>query len=230
MAPPRRIVPIIVACALFMEHLDSTVLATALPAIARSLGEDPLQLNLAITSYLLSLAVFIPVSGWAADRFGARRVFRAAILVFVAGSVLCAFSSSLLEFVGARVLQGMGGAMMSPVGRLVLLRTIPKAQLVGAMAWVTTPALLGPVLGPPVGGFITTYASWPWIFWLNVPIGLVGFVLATLFIPEAREERPRRLDAPGFALAATGLSGVMFGFETVGRSLLPAWLTLRCSA
>lgn len=215
----------IVACALFMEHLDSTVLATALPAIARSLGEDPIRLNLAITSYLLSLAVFIPVSGWAADRFGARRVFRLAILVFVAGSVLCAFSTSLLGFVAARVLQGMGGAMMSPVGRLVLLRTIPKAELVGAMAWVTMPALLGPVLGPPFGGFITTYFSWQWIFWINVPIGIVGFALATRFIPETREAAARRLDLPGFLLAAMGLSGAMFGFETVGRDVLPGWLT-----
>ena len=215
----------IVACALFMEHLDSTVLATALPAIAASLGEDPIRLNLAITSYLLSLAVFIPVSGWAADRFGARRVFRLAILVFVAGSVLCAFSTSLLALVGARVLQGMGGAMMSPVGRLVLLRTVPKAELVGAMAWVTMPALLGPVLGPPVGGFITTYFSWQWIFWINVPIGLVGIVLATRYIPETKEAAARRLDLPGFLLAAVGLSGAMFGFETVGRGVLPGWLT-----
>ena len=215
----------IVACALFMEHLDSTVLATALPAIARSLGEDPLRLNLAITSYLLSLAVFIPASGWAADRFGARRVFRLAILTFVAGSVLCAFSTSLLDLVGARVLQGAGGAMMSPVGRLVLLRTIPKADLVGAMAWVSIPALLGPVLGPPVGGFITTYFSWQWIFWINVPIGLAGFALATRFIPEVREAAPRRFDAPGFLLVATGLSGAMFGFETIGRGVLPGWLT-----
>ena len=215
----------IVACALFMEHLDSTILATALPAIARSLGEDPLRLNLAITSYLLSLAVFIPASGWAADRFGARRVFRLAILVFVAGSVLCAFSTSLWGFVGARVLQGMGGAMMSPFGRLVLLRTIPKAELVGAMAWVTIPALLGPVLGPPIGGFITTYFDWRWIFWINVPIGLAGFVLATRFIPEIREATARRLDLPGFLLTAVGLSGAMFGFETVGRGVLPGWLT-----
>jgi EmrB/QacA subfamily drug resistance transporter len=225
MAQPRRIVPIIVACALFMEHLDSTVLATALPAIARSLGEDPLRLNLAITSYLLSLAVFIPVSGWTADRFGARRVFRVAILIFVAGSVLCAFSASLLSLVGARVLQGMGGAMMSPVGRLVLLRTVPKTELVGAMAWVSMPALLGPVLGPPVGGFITTYFSWHWIFWINVPIGFIGVVLATKFIPETKETGARRLDLPGFLLAAVGLSGAMFGFETVGRGVLPGWLT-----
>jgi len=217
-------VPIIVACALFMEHLDSTVIATALPAIARSLGEDPLRLNLAITSYLLSLAVFIPVSGWMADRFGARRVFRAAILVFMAGSVGCAFSGSLAELVAARILQGLGGAMMSPVGRLVLLRSVPKAELVGAMAWVSMPALLGPVLGPPVGGFITTYWSWHWIFWINVPIGALGLVLVTLFIPDAREEARRRLDWAGFLMLAVGLSGVMFGFETVGRGLLPGWL------
>src|SRR4051794_1121283 len=140
-----------------MENLDSTVLATALPAIARSLGENPLRLNLAITAYLFSLAVFIPVSGWVADRFGARNVFRVAIAIFLVGSILCGFSSSLPGFVGARMLQGIGGAMMVPVGRLVVLRSVPKAGFVSAMAYLTVPALVGPLIGPPVGGFIATY-------------------------------------------------------------------------
>ena len=155
-----RIVPLIIAVALFMENMDSTVIATSLPAIAADIGSDPLALKLAVTSYLLSLAIFIPASGWTADRFGARTVFRAAIGVFVLGSIACALSHSLTDFVFARILQGMGGAMMTPVGRMVLVRSIAKRDLVSAMAWVTTPALIGPVLGPPVGGFITTYASW----------------------------------------------------------------------
>ena len=176
-----RVVPLIIAVALFMENLDSTVIATALPAIAKDLGTNPLALKLAVTSYLLSLAVFIPASGWTADRFGARTVFRAAIAVFVVGSIGCALSGSLTDFVIARVLQGMGGAMMTPVGRIVLVRTIPKRELVNAMTWVTTPALIGPVLGPPVGGFIITYFEWPWIFWINIPVGILGLILATLF-------------------------------------------------
>jgi MFS family permease len=162
MSPSRRsrLIPYVVACALFMENLDSTVLATALPEIARSLGESPLHLNLAITSYLLSLAIFIPVSGWIADRFGARRVFCAAIVVFTLGSISCGFADSFWHLVASRVVQGLGGAMMVPVGRLVLLRSVSKSELVGALALVTIPALIGPIIGPPLGGFITTYFSW----------------------------------------------------------------------
>ena len=196
-----RIVPLIIAVALFMENMDSTVIATSLPAIAADIGTNPLALKLAVTSYLLSLAIFIPASGWTADRFGARTVFRAAIAVFVLGSIGCALSSSLTDFVVARIVQGMGGAMMTPVGRLVLVRTISKRELVGAMAWVTTPALIGPVLGPPVGGFITTYATWHWIFLINVPIGLLGIVLATRFIPDVRAEQHARFDLNGMVLA-----------------------------
>jgi len=221
-SPSRQLLtPLIVACALFMENLDSTVLATALPAIAHSLGESPIRLNLAITSYLFSLAVFIPASGWVADRFGARRVFRVAILIFTLGSVICGFSNSLLGFVLARIFQGMGGAMMVPVGRLAILRAVPKAELVRALSYLTVPALLGPVAGPPLGGFITTYFSWRWIFWINVPIGLLGIVLATFFIAETREENVAPLDVPGFALIGVGLSGVVFGFEAAGRNVLP---------
>jgi EmrB/QacA subfamily drug resistance transporter len=224
MNPARgsRLIPYVVACALFMENLDSTVLATALPEIARSLGESPLHLNLAITSYLLSLAIFIPVSGWIADRFGARRVFCAAIVVFTSSSIACGFADSFWSLVAARVAQGIGGAMMVPVGRLVLLRNVSKAELVGALALVTIPALVGPIVGPPLGGFITTYLSWRWIFWINVPIGVAGIVLALILIPNAREERPPAFDWRGFALAAAGLAAVMMGFETVGRDLLPA--------
>ncbi len=217
----RRLIALIVACALFMENLDSTVIATALPSIAASLGENPLHLNLAITSYLISLAIFIPISGWFADRFGTRLVFRLAIGVFMLGSILCGLSGSLAEFVGARVLQGMGGAMMVPVGRLILVRSVPKRELVNAMAFVTIPALIGPIMGPPLGGFITTYFSWHWIFWINVPIGILGLVLATLFISPVREPSPPPLDLRGFLLTSIGLGGVVFGFEAIGRDILP---------
>lgn len=215
------LIPLIVACALFMENLDSSVLATALPSIAADFGESPLKLNLAITSYLFSLAVFIPVSGWVADRFGARTIFRAAIAVFTFGSLLCGFADSFWSLVGARVLQGLGGAMMVPVGRLVMLRSIPKSELVRAIAWLTVPALIGPVIGPPLGGFLTTYLSWRWIFWINLPIGFLGMVLVTLYIPNIREENVPPLDWRGFGLSATGLIGLVFGFETIGRDLLP---------
>ena len=215
------LIPLIVACALFMENLDSTALATALPAIAASFGESPLRLSLAITSYLFALAVFIPISGWVADRFGARRVFRIAIAVFVVGSILCGFSTTIWHLVLARTLQGMGGAMMVPVGRLVLLRSVAKADLVRAMAWLTMPALIGPMLGPVLGGFLTTYLSWHWIFWINVPIGVLGIVLVSMFIPNLREERPPPLDLLGFLLSAAGLLGLVFGFETIGRDLVP---------
>jgi len=216
-----RIVPLIIAVALFMENMDSTVIATSLPAIAKDIGTNPLALKLAVTSYLLSLAVFIPASGWTADRFGARTVFRAAIAVFVVGSIGCALSSSLTDFVIARIVQGMGGAMMTPVGRMVLIRTIAKRDLVGAMAWVTTPALIGPVLGPPVGGFITTYATWHWIFLINVPIGLIGIVLATRFIPDVRAEHHHPFDLKGMVLAGLGIAGVAFGLSVLGLNFLP---------
>src|SRR5262245_5610432 len=169
----QRLIPLIVATALFMENMDSTVIATSLPAIAADIGTSPLTLKLAITSYLLSLAVFIPASGWTADRFGARLVFAIAVGVFMIGSIGCALSQSITHFVIARILQGLGAAMMTPVGRLVLLRSIDKSALVNAMAWVTIPALKGPVIGPPLGGFITTYLSWHWIFLINIPIGIL---------------------------------------------------------
>jgi EmrB/QacA subfamily drug resistance transporter len=218
------LVPLIVACALFMENLDSTVLATSLPAIARSLDVNPLTLNLAITSYLLSLAVFIPISGWVADRFGARRVFRLAIAVFMLGSICCGLSQSLWQLVAARILQGAGGAMMIPVGRLVILRSVPKNQLVNALAYLTVPALLGPIIGPPLGGFITTYFDWRWIFWINLPIGIVGIWLATRYIPDLKEDGVPRLDSLGFLFSALALAGTVFGFEALGRNLLPDWM------
>ncbi len=217
LARRQLFIPLMVACALFMENLDSTVINTALPAIARSLHENPLTLNMGITSYLFSLAVFIPVSGWVADRFGARVVFQAAIVIFILGSISCAFSQSLLDFVLARIFQGMGGAMMVPVGRLVILRNVPKAELVVAMTYVTMPALLGPIAGPPLGGFITTYFDWRWIFWINVPIGIIGVILAARLIHNIKETALPPLDWQGLMMTAVGCSALIFGFEFLGR-------------
>jgi EmrB/QacA subfamily drug resistance transporter len=219
--PQHAIVPLIVACALFMESLDSTILATALPAIARSFGDNPLQLNLAITSYLLSLAVFIPLSGWMADRYGARTIFTAAIVVFCLGSIACGSAQSLTQLVAARIFQGLGGAMMVPVGRLAILRAVPKSELVSAMAYLTIPALIGPVIGPVFGGFIVTFSSWRWIFFINVPVALLGLVLAFRYIDNHREENVSPFDLTGFILVAITLVGLMFGFVTAGRGLLP---------
>jgi EmrB/QacA subfamily drug resistance transporter len=217
----ERLIPLIVATALFMENMDSTVIATSLPAIAADIGTSPLTLKLAITSYLLSLAVFIPASGWTADRFGARMVFSLAVAVFMIGSIGCALSSSVSHLVIARILQGAGGAMMTPVGRLVLLRSIDKSALVNAMAWVTVPALVGPVIGPPLGGFITTYFSWHWIFLINIPIGLIGIFMALRYIDPIRSENPERFDLYGLVLAGIGLGGIAFGLSVAGLNLLP---------
>jgi EmrB/QacA subfamily drug resistance transporter len=219
--PSDRIVPLIVAVALFMENMDSTVIATSLPAIARDFGTSPLALKLAVTSYLLSLAICIPASGWTADRFGARNIFCCAIGVFVLGSIGCALSHSLEEFVMARVVQGMGGAMMTPVGRLILLRSIDKQLLLDAMSLLTMPALIGPICGPPLGGFITTYASWHWIFIINVPVGLIGMVAAVHFIGNVRAERREPFDLVGFVLSGFAIGGLAFGLSIMGLGFLP---------
>src|SRR4029453_17111625 len=217
----QRIVPLIGGVSLFMENMDQTVIATSLPAIAADIGTSPLTLKLAVTSYLLSLAVCIPVSGWTADRFGARTVFRTAIGVFMLGSVGCAPSGSLSEFVVARIVEGMGGAMMTPVARLILVRSIDRRELVNAMVWVTLPALIGPLIGPALGGFITTFISWHWIFLINIPIGLAGIVLATLFIEDVRAESPDPFDPVGAVLAGLGIGGLAFGGSLLGLNFLP---------
>ncbi|MET0307335.1 MAG: DHA2 family efflux MFS transporter permease subunit [Sphingomonas sp.] len=213
------IVPWIVACALFMQSLDSTAIATAVPQMAHSLRVAPVQLSAAITSYILAVAVFLPMSGWLADRFGARRVFALAIVMFTLASVACGATSSLPQLVIARIVQGAGGSMMVPVGRLVLLRSIPREQLVRAMARMTMPALVGPAIGPVLGGFLATYASWRWIFLINIPIGLIGTILALKLIPDIREERhvAGPFDALGFVLSGVALGTLVFGLEGVGR-------------
>lgn len=213
---------LIVATALFMENMDGTVISTSLPAIAADLRQDPIVLKLALTSYMLTLAVFIPASGWVADRFGARTVFCSAIVVFTFGSILCGASTSLETLIAARCFQGLGGAMMVPVGRLVLLRSVEKADLVNALAYLTVPALLGPVAGPPLGGFITTYFHWRWIFWINVPIGVLGLLLSLKFIANLREEAVGRFDFKGFFLSGLGLLGLISGLSLIGRGMA-AW-------
>src|SRR4051794_18101890 len=217
----NRTVPLILAVALFMENMDSTVIATSLPAIAADIGTSPIALKLALTSYFVSLAIFIPISGWMADRFGASNIFRIAIAVFVVGSIACAFSNSLETFVISRFIQGIGGSMMTPVSRLVLLRVTPRNELVSAMAWLTIPALIGPLTGPPIGGFLTTYLSWHWIFWINVPIGVIGILLATRFLPPAGPRTPRPIDVPGFFLTTIGFSGIIFGLSVISLPAIP---------
>jgi EmrB/QacA subfamily drug resistance transporter len=217
-----RLTAVIVATALFMQNIDSTVIATGLPAMAKSFHADPLHMSVALTSYLISLSVFIPASGWAADHFGSRTVFRAAIVIFTLGSIMCGLAPSLGFLVGARIIQGLGGAMMVPVGRLVLLRSVSKAQMVAAMSWLTMPALIGPILGPPVGGFIVTYFSWRWIFDINIPIGIIGAIAVTIFIPDVREaDGGGRLDLAGLFLTGLAMATLMAGFETIGRDIIP---------
>lgn len=204
--------------------MDATVITTSLPVLAHDLGQQPITLKLALTAYVVGLGVFIPICGWVADRFGARTVFRAAIGVFMAGSLLCAASSSLLAFVAARFLQGIGGAMMVPVGRIVIFRSVPRSDLVTAISYLTIPSLLGPVIGPPLGGFITTYFHWRWIFIINVPISLLGIYLAGRFIENFRADEQQPLDVKGFILSAIGSTLLMLGLSLIDGELVSAKL------
>ncbi|MFM9966845.1 MAG: MFS transporter [Burkholderiales bacterium] len=222
------LIPLIVACALFMENMDSTVLATALPAIAADMGENPLSLKLAITSYLISLAIFIPISGWVADRYGSRTVFIAAMLVFMVGSLSCANADTLTGFVIARFFQGMGGAMMVPVGRLIIMRSVPKAGVVKAMSYLTMPAMLGPIMGPPLGGLITEHFSWRGIFLINVPVSILGLILIFFFIPNLREENVPAMDGRGLFLSGLGLSMILLALSALGGHLLPDAVIAMC--
>ncbi|MGH8778740.1 DHA2 family efflux MFS transporter permease subunit [Paraburkholderia sp.] len=208
----------LVAAAFFMENLDSTIIATALPQMARSFGVHPVDLSIGITSYLLTLAVFIPISGWIADRFGVRTVFTAAIAVFTAASMVCGITDGLVAFTAARIVQGIGGAMMVPVGRLAVLRATPKDNLMRAISIITWPGLVAPVIGPPLGGLITTHASWRWIFYLNVPLGLIGLLLAWRFLDDGRETERRPFDGIGFALCGVAGTAIMYAMELTGRA------------
>ena len=217
----RLLIPLIVAFAFLMEQLDSTIITTAIPDMARALRVTPLAMNVAVTSYILSLAVFIPVSSWFADRFGTRHVFAGALVIFTLGSALCGLSDSLPMLVAMRVLQGFGGAMMTPVGRLVLLRSFPRSELVTAMTYMIVPAVIGPTIGPLLGGFLTTYASWRWLFYVNIPVGVVGTLLALRFFTDGRASEPPRFDMAGFLLIGAGLALLQFALENVGHPILP---------
>jgi EmrB/QacA subfamily drug resistance transporter len=225
-AAPQRpgwLVPAIVGTALLMQLIESTVMANALPVIAAALHEDPLRLNMAITMFLLASAVFLPVSGWVADKFGAKRIFMASMVLFAISSAGCGLARSLPELIVARIFQGASAAMMSPVGRLVVLRTTPKSELVGALSVLTMPALIAPLIGPMLGGFIVTYFNWRWIFLINLPIAVVAVILVRAFVPNVTEAAPPRIDWAGVVLTGVGLASLMFGFENLGRAFLPLW-------
>jgi EmrB/QacA subfamily drug resistance transporter len=227
-SPPRSplLVASIVATAFFMEQLDSTIIVLALPQMAESFGRRPVDLSLGITAYLLTLAAVIPASGWLADRLGARNVFCSAIVLFTTASVLCGFADSLGGFVAARILQGIGGAMMSPVGRVVVLHSTEKKDLVRAINFLTVPGLVGPVIGPPLGGFITTFANWRWIFFVNVPIGLIGIALAFYFVHNRRGTEKRPFDIAGFALNGSTVACLMYGMDLVAGTQWPTGTAL----
>jgi EmrB/QacA subfamily drug resistance transporter len=222
----RILIPMIVAIAFLMEQLDSTIITTAIPDMALSLGTTPVRMNLAVTTYVLTLAVFIPVSGWFADRFGARRIFTLALLIFTIGSALCGIADNFAVLVATRALQGLGGAMMTPVGRLILLRSFPRSELVTAMTYMTLPAIIGPVIGPLLGGFLTTYVSWRWIFYVNLPFGLVGILLAMRFVEDVRGDSAMRFDVAGFLMVGSGVALLQFGIENIGRPLLSTSTTV----
>jgi EmrB/QacA subfamily drug resistance transporter len=217
--------PWIAAMAFFMQALDATILNTALPAIAQSLNRSPLAMQSAIISYTLTVAMLIPVSGWLADRFGTRKVFMTAVSLFTLGSLACALSSSLGELVVFRIIQGIGGAMMMPVARLALLRAYPRSELLPVLNFVTMPGLVGPILGPMLGGVLVTWASWHWIFLINIPIGVAGLFYARKYMPDFTTPR-RKFDMSGFVLF--GLSLVLFssGMELFGEKLVASWLAL----
>ncbi|HBC6261805.1 TPA: MFS transporter [Citrobacter braakii] len=216
---------LLVAGAFFMEFIDGTVIATALPDMAKSFGVQAVDLNIGISAYLITLAVLIPASGWIADRFGARKVFTLALAIFTLASVLCGLSESLESFVAMRILQGVGGALMVPVGRLAVLRTTPKHQLITAIATLTWPALVAPIIGPPLGGFITSYANWRWIFFINVPLGVLAIALALRFIPDIHDDERRPFDIAGFIATSVAMVSLVYAMELLGTQQPQGWLT-----
>lgn len=221
----KRLLPWLVAVAFFMESLDTTILNTAVPAMAAALHIVPLSTKSVLSSYTLSVAVFVPVSGWMADRFGTRRVFSTAIGLFILGSLLCGLSTNIQQLVAFRVLQGLGGAMMVPVGRLTLVRTFPKSELVRAMSFVAVPALIGPMLGPVVGGFIVHYFTWRMIFFVNLPIGIIGFLFVLRYLPDYRAKRSDPLDWIGLLLFSSGVALLSYVLEVFGEHSLPtSWI------
>lgn len=221
---------LLVAGAFFMEFLDGTVIATALPDMARDFGVTAVELNIGISAYLITLAVLIPASGWIADRFGARAIFTLALAIFTLASVFCGLSTEVHIFVAMRILQGVGGALMVPVGRLAVLRTTPKHQLIKAIATLTWPALVAPIIGPPLGGFITRYASWHWIFFINVPLGLAAIILSLRIIPDIRETERRSFDLSGFITTSVAIVSLVTAMERLGDRQPQIWPTLALAA
>ncbi|MGP3364822.1 MFS transporter [Klebsiella quasipneumoniae] len=221
---------LLVAGAFFMEFLDGTVIATALPDMARDFGVTAVELNIGISAYLITLAVLIPASGWIADRFGARAIFTLALAIFTLASIFCALSSEVHTFVAMRILQGIGGALMVPVGRLAVLRTTPKHLLIKAIATLTWPALVAPIIGPPLGGFITRYASWHWIFFINVPLGVAAIILSLRIIPDIRETARRAFDMTGFITTAVAMVSLVTAMERLGDRQPAIWPTLALAA
>ncbi|MEA4576417.1 MFS transporter [Klebsiella pneumoniae] len=221
---------LLVAGAFFMEFLDGTVIATALPDMARDFGVTAVELNIGISAYLITLAVLIPASGWIADRFGARAIFTLALAIFTLASVFCGLSTEVHIFVAMRILQGVGGALMVPVGRLAVLRTTPKHQLIKAIATLTWPALVAPIIGPPLGGFITRYASWHWIFFINVPQGLAAIILSLRIIPDIRETERRSFDLSGFITTSVAMVSLVTAMERLGDRQPQIWPTLALAA
>ena len=218
--------PLLVASTMFMEQLDGTILVTALPNIAKTFGTSAAGLDLSVSAYLVTLSFMIPASGWVADRLGAKRVYGAAILLFILASILCGASQTAWQFIAARILQGLGGAMMVPVGRLIVLRETDKRELIRSIAYLTWPALSAPLLGPPLGGFITMYFSWHWIFYINVPLGLVALAVAWQVVPNVHVEERRKFDAAGFFLTGIATLGLLSGIELLGRPGISAFATV----
>jgi EmrB/QacA subfamily drug resistance transporter len=222
-ATPERgdwIVPAIIGSVLLMQTLESTIMANAVPSIAHALHEEPLRLNMAMTMFLLASAVAMPISGWLADKFGAQKILLTAMALFAASSVGCGFANSLMQLVVGRMLQGASVAMLVPVGRLVLLRTTPRSELVGALSILTIPPVVGPLVGPLIGGFIVTYFNWRWIFFVNVPVAAVCVVLVRRFVPDVKEDWVPPIDLYGLALTGVGLAALVFGFDNLGRPFL----------
>ena len=220
-ARTARVLPWLVAIAFFMQTLDGTILNTALPAMARDLAEDPLRMQGVVISYMLTVALLIPASGWLADRFGSRRIFFTAIVLFTLGSLFCAMSVSFNQLVMSRVLQGMGGALMLPVGRLVVLRAYPRTEFVRVMTFIALPGLVGPLIGPTLGGWLVQYASWHWIFLINLPVGLVGCIAAFHFMPDLKSAERARFDTVGFILFGAAMVLITIALEGLGEMHMP---------
>ena len=222
----KRLLPWVVAIAFFMQTLDGTILNTTLPAMARDLGESPLRMQSVVIAYMLTVALFIPASGWLADRFGTRTAFIAALVLFSAGSLACALSPSLNALIVARVFQGLGGAMLLPVGRLTILRAFPRAELLKVLSFVTIPGLLGPLVGPPLGGWLVEVASWHWVFLINIPVGLLGVVATLRYMPNLKGAVGQGFDWAGFLLFSLGLVLVSLGLQGLGEHALSVALSM----